>query len=72
MTTKLQRWTEGAILEIDAHGHRCRAQMLEFPEIAFFDPLKPCELLFRLWVHKFAYSKGRWLKVDKLPIRNRS
>ena len=55
-------------MEIDAHGHPCQAQMLKFPEIAFFDPLNPEKLLCRLWVHTSAYSKGRWRKIDKKPI----
>jgi len=65
---KSQRWTEGALLDIDAHGHQCKAQMLKSPEVAFFDPLEPENILFRLWVHKSAFNNGRWLKTGKQPI----
>ncbi len=39
--------------------------MLEFPEVAFFDPTNPDKVIFRLWVHQSAYTKGRWLKVGR-------
>jgi len=68
MTTKSQRWKTGAILQINAHGYPCLGQMLDEPEIAFFDPASPDRLLFRLWVHKSAYTSGRWQKVGEEPI----
>lgn len=68
MTSKNQKWSDGAILELDAHGYTCRAQMLQFPEIAFFDPANSDKVIFRLWVHQSAYTKGRWLKIDRQPI----
>ena len=56
------------MLEVNAHGYEFRAQMLEFPEMAFFDPKSPGQPLFRLWVHKSAYSEGRWPKCGSSPI----
>jgi len=68
MKAKSQKWKNGAMLEIDAHGHLCYGQMLEHPEIAFFDPMNPDKVLFRLWVQQSAYTKGRWQKVGLKPI----
>lgn len=68
MTLERQKWKNGAVLQVDAHGHSCLAQMLTLPEIAFFDPSCPDRVLFRLWVHKSAYTTGRWLIVDQRPI----
>ena len=68
MTTKSQRWKNGAIFQINAHGYSCLGQMLEEPEIAFFDPASKDRVLFRLWVHKSAYNRGRWQKVSEEPI----
>ena len=56
------------MLQIDAHGYSCKAQMLEQPEIAFFDPENSDRMLFRLWVHKSAYTQGRWQKVGEGSI----
>jgi len=69
MIFKRQRWTEGAILNIDAHGYSFQAQMLKNPEMAFFNLSDTSKVLFRLWVHKSAYSHGRWRKIDvqKIP-----
>lgn len=39
--------------------------MLDKPEFAFFSPGGRSDLLFRLWVHKSAYTSGRWPKTDK-------
>ncbi|GLP99114.1 hypothetical protein GCM10007891_09680 [Methylophaga thalassica] len=68
MAKKSQRWKKGAILEINAYGHLCRAQMLRFPELAFFDPLQSNKLLFRLWGQQSAIYDGRWQKVGKDPV----
>ncbi|MFK8043604.1 hypothetical protein [Congregibacter sp.] len=68
MTTKSQRWKKGAILQIDAHGYSCKGQMLEEPEIAFFDPANPDQILFRLWVHNSAYKQGRWQKIGEESV----
>jgi hypothetical protein len=69
-----QRWTVGAIVQISLDdGYFAYAQMLEQPEYAFFGVRTPDELsadavvqapvLFRLWVMRYAHSKGRWRKV---------
>ena len=52
--------------------------MLDQPEYAFFEirtqeDLGPSEaiekpLLFRLWVTRYAHSKGRWRKVGDAPV----
>ena len=69
MTTRNQSWEKGAVLQISAHGHSCLAQMLEEPEIAFFNPTHPSKVLFRLWVHKSAYNGGRWQIVGHESVR---
>ena len=62
MTSVRQRWAKGSVLEVKAFGYVCEAQMLEQPEIAFFDPEDSSKVLFRVWVMIAAYSTGRWLK----------
>lgn len=76
-----QRWATGAIVQVPLsatrHGY---AQMLAEPEYAFFDvrtgrDLDPCNvvqnaLLFRLWVMRYAHSKGRWRKIGSAPVAN--
>ena len=57
------------MLEVDAHGYRFKAQMLKFPEMAFFESEYPGRVLFRLWVHKSAYSTSRWPKCGAAPIQ---
>lgn len=59
-----QRWAKGAILAVPLScGEVIEAQMLDRPEFAFFSPDDRAKLLFRLWVHKSAYTSGRWLKI---------
>ena len=64
-----QHWSKGAVLEILlSDGQIVEAQMLDEPEFAFFHPNERSKLLFRLWVHKFAYSDGRWRKTGKRQV----
>ncbi|MEO1081754.1 MAG: hypothetical protein AAFY29_19505 [Pseudomonadota bacterium] len=64
-----QNWQKGDILEIGLpHGGTSICQMLDQPEIAFFSPNDPSQVLFRLWVHKSTYCTGRWKKVGKSDI----
>jgi len=64
-----QRWKQGSILEITLpDGGVALCQMLVEPEFAFFSPSNRDELLFRLWVHKSAYTNGRWKKIGNAEI----
>jgi len=76
---KYQRRTPGAIVKVPLEeGWHSYAQLLEEPEIAFFDVRTQANLsikdiisqrvLFRLWVMKYAVSSKRWMKVGKAPI----
>jgi len=52
--------------------------MLTFPEFAFFESsgqrlgsgadFAALRVLFRLWVHRDAYTTGRWRKIANMPI----
>ena len=60
------RWKKGALLCIKlGEGREVVAQMLNSPEMAFFDPNNPKEVLFRLWVMHSAYSTGRWKLIGE-------
>jgi hypothetical protein len=74
-----QQWTVGAVVTVPlGDGYHAYAQMLESPEYAFFDcrsrqektveAVVACPVLFRLWVMRFAHSKGRWQKVGVAPL----
>lgn len=74
-----QRWVRGAVVAIPlGDGTHAYAQMLNFPEYAFFDCRTRDEppagatavqpVLFRLWVTVAAHSKGRWRKVGSAPV----
>ena len=64
-----QTWNRGDILKIGLPGGRTSTcQMLEEPEFAFFAPNDSSQLLFRIWVHKSAYSSGRWEKIGNSEI----
>lgn len=64
-----QRWKTGAKLEVPLkNGIVVPAMMLEFPEVAFFHPDNPEQLLFRLWVHKSAWTQGRWKKAGQSSV----
>ena len=79
---KRQRITVGSILEINVHDlYYCYAQILEHGVYAFFDyrtetPLRDfsvllgCKILFCLGVYNDVITRGHWLKVGKLPIRD--
>lgn len=63
---KNQKWSKGALCEISLpNGQKSQCQMLSSPEFAFFDPSDPEKVLFRLYVMRYAYSKGRWIKIGK-------
>lgn len=65
----VQKWKTGAKLEVPLKsGIVVPAMMLNFPEIAFFDPDKTDKVLFRLWVHKSAWTQGRWKKVGNSSV----
>jgi len=78
---KRQRETEGAILEINIENqYYVYAQILTKGSFAFFDyrttekltdfqVLNDAKVLFILAVNKYVVTKGMWLKVGKLPIR---
>jgi hypothetical protein len=79
MSTKRQIWAPGSVVEIPlGDGSSAFAQMLDSPEYAFFDlrsqrAVDPAEVvrhtvLFRLWVMRYAHSKGRWLKIGKAEV----
>ena len=64
-----QRWAVGAKLEVPlSDGTVVPAMMLQFPEIAFFHPSDPSQVLFRVWVHKSAWAQGRWRKTAKASL----
>ncbi len=64
-----QHWSKGAVVEILLSGGQIvEAQMLDEPEFAFFHPKERSEVLFRLWVHKSAYTDGRWRKTGKAQV----
>jgi hypothetical protein len=76
---KRQQWTPGAIVEIALdRGSWAYAQMLTFPEFAFFESsgqrldssadFTALHVVFRLWVHKDAYTTGRWRKTTRTSI----
>jgi hypothetical protein len=79
MSVKRQQWACGAIVTVSlGDGYHSYAQMLESPEYAFFDcrtkDALPVEavvarpVLFRLWVMRYAHSKGRWQKVGMATV----
>ncbi len=74
-----QRWSPGAVVRIPlGGGFFGYGQMLTSPEYAFFDVRTSSgltaeaavgyPLLFRLWVMRYAHSKGRWLKVGASDV----
>ena len=78
-----QRITEGAILEINIEGeYFVYAQILSkglgyaffdfksSKKIIDFSTLLNCKVLFIITVYNDVVTKGIWLKVGKLPIRN--
>ena len=77
-----QRITEGSILEIDVKGeYFVYAQILGKAGYVFFDfksknklkdfsVLENAKILFFLSVYNDVITKGKWLKVNKLPIRS--
>jgi hypothetical protein len=76
---KRQQWTCGALVTVPlGNGYHSYAQMLERPEYAFFDCRTKVEMsaeaivarpvLFRVWVMRYAYSKGRWQKVGMAAV----
>ena len=79
ITNKRQKWSKGALVQVPLGGESyCYAQMLSAPEYAFFDSRDlidptPKEIIsqaviFRLWVMRYAHSKGRWLKCGKASV----
>jgi hypothetical protein len=78
----MQRWTDGAIVSIPiGSGQHVLGQMLKFPEYAVFGDVRSdaetaptdadlarSRLIFRVWVDRSSFSRGRWLKVGKAPI----
>ncbi len=68
MVTKRQRWSKGAVLSVPFNGGQAYAQMLDFPEMAFFSDAELSNFLFRIWVHKYCYSTGHWLRCGKAPV----
>ena len=63
------RWIKGAVLRIPlSDGRAAYCQMLQSPEMAFFASESLGEPLFRLWVHKAAYSTGRWIRLMNMPV----
>ena len=74
-----QRWVRGAVVAVPLDDrHYIYAQMLDFPEYAFFDcrtldKLSAREavalpVLFRLWVTASGHSQGRWRKVGTASV----
>ncbi len=79
MGGKRQQWSRGAVVAVPlGDGIHSYAQMLDFPEYAFFDCRTNDELptadiiaqpvLFRLWVTVSAHSTGRWKKVGPAEV----
>ena len=63
------RWKKGTLLRIQLdHGREAIAQMLEQPEMAFFHPDNREEVLFRLWVMRSSYTKGRWKRIGEAIV----
>jgi hypothetical protein len=73
-----QRRSPGAVLRIPMDGWHTYAWMLEGSDMAFLDarsvdPLSAEQavsrpILFRVGVHKYAYSTGRWQKIGAAPL----
>ena len=77
--TKRQKWKCGAVVKIRlgdwSHSY---GQMLHEPEYAFFhirttddiaaEDVVRNQLIFRLWVMRYAHSTGRWLKIGDAPV----
>lgn len=60
------RWKKGTLLSIQlGNGREAVAQMLDRPEMAFFDPGNRHKVLFRLWVMNSAYNSGRWKRIGE-------
>ena len=81
MNPKAQRRTVGAVHAVPlGDGTISFALTLPEADFAFFDmrttefslpsDLLSKPILFRVAVHKYAYNKGRWLKVGKLEVPN--
>lgn len=63
------RWKKGALLSIQLGDDReAFAQMLDDPEMAFFDPDNRENVIFRLWVMRSAYTTGRWKRIGEEPV----
>ena len=72
-------WDPGNIVSIDlGDGSRSFARVLKQPLLAFYDlkaeaDLEPevvvaTEVLFKIWVVKYALSSGRWKTIGCLPL----
>lgn len=81
LIVKRQRITPGAVLEIVLNGKYYYAQILKSKGCAFFDfksekpinnhsILNDVNILFILRVYDDVITKGRWIKVGKLDIRD--
>src|SRR5687767_12137321 len=78
MKPKIQRRTVGVVLSVPIREGNCFALTLPEADFAFFAPdaaedvhsdkLFSHPVLFRVAVHKSAWSTGRWSKVSKVEV----